>query len=29
MEAGDARVADLLDIVHHEIDSVVCGRHVH
>ena len=29
MEAGDACVADTLDTVHHEMDSVVCGHHVH
>ena len=27
--AGDARVADPLDTVHHEMDSVVCCRHVY
>ena len=28
MEIGDAHVADPLDTVLHEIDSVVCGHHV-
>ena len=26
MTAGDTRVADLLDTVHYEMDSVVCGH---
>ena len=29
MAAGDARVADPLDTVHHEMDSVVCGHRVY
>ena len=29
MAADDACVADLVDTVHHEMDSVVCGHHVY
>ena len=27
MEAGDTRAADLVDTVHHEMDSTVRGHH--
>ena len=29
MAAGDTHVADLVDIVHHEIDSAVHSHHVY
>ena len=29
MVAGDPHVADPLDTVRHEMESVVCGRRVH
>ena len=29
MAAGDARVADLLDAVHHKMDNMVCSHHVY
>ena len=29
MAAGDTRVADLIDSVHREMDSAVCGHHVY
>ena len=29
MAADDACVADLVDTVYHEMDSVVCGHHVY
>ena len=29
MTAGDTHIADLLDTVHHEMDSMVCGHHVY
>ena len=28
MAAGNVRVADLLDTVHHDMDRVVCSHHV-
>ena len=29
MTVGEACIADLLDIVHHDTDSVVCSHHVY
>ena len=28
MEAGDTCVADPVDTVHHEMDSIICSHHV-